>query len=404
MVLRTLTLMMLLLGLGACSFKKPSAQSPEEKAAAEVLQTIEQQKFDGQLSESNVRVQFLETQVPGEYTLLVQWPQGIPAMKVSLNNRHYQIINNATSMRDVSFAGQENSIHLIALNSIGGEISALALKANAPKDLIINRDVELTENTNYDVNRVYFLNKAKVRTNGFNLSIQTNKLYTGLEVQSKTNPMIPNEAHIVTFPLTNVATSYDQLKGSTIEIKARKAFGQLRIAMIGINGQDGAPGTTPAATSALDGANGQAADVRQDVYSCMQEDGRPCLDTMKFLCMVHPTNGDNGKKGLTGHQGQNGWNGGNSGALAVVIEDSSEFRLEVAQRRGQPGKGGPGGLGSAGGRGGKPGENSFGACRNAQSGAPGPQGDLGAPGADGQPGLIHQPFTNLTNALVYEIR
>jgi hypothetical protein len=404
MILRLLITSALLFSMAACSFKKPSAQSPEEKAAEEVIQNIEQQKFNGQLSSDNVQIQFLEAEYPGSYELVITWPKDVPGMKVSLNEGHFKIVHGANSLRTTVMHTEKHSVHMVALNSIGGEISAHSITVYSPSDLIVGNDLHLHENTNLNLNRVYINKNGRILTHGKNLSLQTNKLYVDAEIKKSNTPMDLRYSHIITAVPGEVASSLDQLSGSKIDITAKKAYGHLAIAMIGVNGQDGSNGANAVAEASLDGTAGKSAEVRQDIDSCMKPDGMPCSSQLKLFCISPPTNGGNGQKGFTGGRGQDGWSGGNSGTLAVVVEDDSEFRLEVALRRGQPGKGGSGGLGSAGGRGGPAGDNQFGKCRPAQNGAPGPQGDMGAPGANGQPGLIHQPITNLKSALIYEVR
>lgn len=404
MLMRFLISFTLMLSMAACSFKKPSAQSPEEKAAEQVLQQIEQQKFNGQLSEENVRVEFQEASRPGSYFLVVTWPKDVPAMKVSVDNKSYEIVNDRNSYKYAVMYNEKHSVHLVALNSIGGEISSHAIETHSPNDLLVNKEIKLLENVVYKVNRVYFQEEGRFLTNTRNLRIEANKIYVTTEGTPSKRQMDLRTAHIVTSHPDQIASSFDELKGSTVEIIAKKAYGQLRIGMIGINGKDGAPGANAVANDSLNGAPGRPADVRQEVDSCMSADGTPCFSDLKFFCISPPTNGTDGKKGFTGGPGQNGWNGGNSGSLSVVLEDSSEFQLEVALRRGLPGKGGAGGLGSPGGLGGPADENTFDKCRSAQNGAPGPQGDQGAAGVEGQPGLIHQPITNFSNAVIYEIR
>lgn len=395
MALRKLTLMMLILGLGACSFKKPSDQSPEQKAAGEVIQNIEQQKFNGQLSEENVKVEFVEAEDPGMYILVISWPKDVPGMKISVNEKPYTILNDAHHFRRQAIHGEKIDLHLIALNSIGGEISSLALSKTAPSDLIVQSNMVLKRDADFNVNRVYFFENSRIFTDGNNLTIEAKKLISTESPAQAGSGFDPAQAHILTTRPGETATDRSQIKSSHIHIKVEKALGVIRIGMFGLNGLDGRTGATGVPTPALNGTPGTAGDVMDDFDTCVEP---PCrASAPRIICAKNPTAGQAGLKGVTGARGEDGMNGGNPGSLTFFAGDSSEFRLEVTLKAGAPGQGGPGGQGSPGGTGGAPGENPLGKCSNAQRGTDGPQGEPGQPGAPGHPGAVLQPVTNVKN-------
>lgn len=398
---------LLCLTLGACAFSKDEAEKKKvlvnQGAQEDVLETIEQQAFSGQLSDENVRVEFEENDAPGVYDLVISWPKAIPSMKVAVGDMPYTIISKASNYKATATNDQTYQIHLVAQNSLGGDISSYTKIVRAPKDIVIKKRHDLTEGTKIKVNRLYFYDGGLIQTNGFNLEITANKIYTTTPLNDgKMSGFF--DAHILTNPPTQVAQTEKQHNGSIISIDAEKAYGRLRIALIGMNGQNGEAGKDAVADAALNGANGTDGVTKLLVESCVGADGMPCRQKPNLQCTSNPTDGSNGKKGYTGGRGGDGWNGGNSGQTAIFIQDSSEFLLEVMQRRGQPGKGGPGGKGSAGGLGGSAGANPQGKCRAAKNGANGPAGDDGPRGQDGQPGLLKEVVNNTPNAVIYEER
>ncbi len=396
----------LCLTLGACAFSKDEAekkkavliQSPQE----DVLETIEQQAFSGQLSDENVSIEFEENRVPGSYDLIISWPKVVPSMKVSIDGMPYSISKSFTHKIAVGH-NEEYQIHLVAQNSLGGDISAYTKVVRSPTDLLIKERKNLTEDTTLKARRIYFFEGGKIQTNGFSLNIIADKIYTTSSLDSGKMSNF-TEAHIRTNPPTQIAQTEKQLNGSHISIEAKKAYGILRLALIGMDGQDGESGKDAVADSALNGTPGKDGVIEALVESCLGPDGLPCRQKPSIQCTSNPTNGGPGKKGYTGGRGGDGWNGGNSGTAAIFVKDSSDFLLEVMQRRGRPGKGGDGGKGSAGGLGGSAGANPQGKCRSASNGANGSTGDQGPRGHDGQPGLLKEVVHNTPKAIIYEER
>ena len=166
--------------------------------------------------------------------------------------------------------------------------------------------------------------------------------------------------------------------GGFIEIRAKKATGELSIIL---NGEDGGDGIRPlpiteVAENGLNGFSGRY----------FEEFGMP--QNLRCRGFKPPTNGQDGKEGL---KGENGFPGGNTGSFFIEVHDSKEFRLNYEIK---PGLGGLGSLGGEGGYGGKGGiliiEDEK--CKRNWSKFPdgkrGPVGKSGKRGATGDVGEI----------------
>nr|BFD59383.1 hypothetical protein CKG001_14900 [Bdellovibrio sp. CKG001] len=402
MTLRTTSIFALCLFLGACAFKKDGAKEPSSPTSnSDVIETVEKVSFTGELNESNVKIDFIEDEEPGLYRLEITWPEEVPAMKVSVGNTPYQILKSGNRFTMPIGYSTKTNIHLVALNALGGESSTFAAEATSPKDILISNEEYLDQDSVISANRIYLLENGRIITNGYDLSLNANKIYvTSPSLESKSR-MHFRDAHILTTTPKNVATSIEFLKGSHIKIKAQKAVGHLRVAMVGFNGIDGKPGSN--GTAGTVGKKGRDGDIKDFSEYCVNDDGRPCLGSSQISCTANPTNGEAGSPGSQGQDGESGSAGGNSGILTAIIDDHTQFKLEVAQRRGLGGRGGAGGKGGQGGPGGAPGDNPLNKCKSAAVGPRGTNGADGKPGPDGKAGLLDDVITNVSNFSRYEI-
>lgn len=387
--------------LGACAFQKDDAKKETTpQATPDVVESVEKVSFNGELNEKNVKIEFLDAETPGVYQLVITWPEDVPAMKVSVRGMPYEIIK-ASKFSTTIEQGSKFTVHLVALNKIGGESSAYTADLTSPKDTIISDDMVISSDTVITSNRVFFTKNGRIITNGFNVSISTTKLILDASINESHSRMHVRDAHILTIAPGTKAPGIEFLKGSNIVIRAKKATGHLRVAMVGFNGINGATGAN--GTTGAVGKNGRDGEIKNFAELCVNDNGRPCRGPSQVECVTKPTNGETGGAGTAGIDGNAGSNGGNSGVLTAIIEDHTQFKLEVAQRRGLGGHGGVGGKGGAGGAGGAAGNNPLNKCANASNGATGAQGADGKIGQDGSPGLLDDVITNISNFSRYEI-
>lgn len=392
-----------------CSFKKDNSHSPP--AQQDVVETLkkdqEKQAFEGQLTESNVSIKFDEIDAPGAYKMLISWPNQISRMQVVINNGSPDIITGKSTFTIPVSQNTQQMIDLLAYDSLGAPISSLRLIKSAPKDFLIDSTVSLSADTTLDGNRLFITEKGLILTNGFNLSINVNKIT--LSQKEFTGMGMPTDnGHIVTSFLNLPATKLEQLRGSSISINAKIAIGHLHVFLIGANGQNGRDGremenATSNIQTSLNGTNGSDGQSFLPLRPCFKGNkDAPCDPVASYVCKKAPTNGEDGKAGPQGADGEDGWNGGDTGSISVVVQDYSQFSLEITQKRGSPGKGGQGAPGKDGGKGGLAGKSAEG-CPIAKNGNNGPRGKNGNAGHDGTFGKNGSVITSVSNTKVNEL-
>lgn len=397
------------LSVAGCSFKKDGGPTPEAAAAEELIKTIEtkkqQQAFEGKLTKENVSVRFEETDTIGFYEMIISWPSAIATMVITIDGGTPEIRGQGHGgiFKKSVGSGNTHKIELMSYDTLGSPISSLAMIVQVPKDLEVSKTSQLSGSAVFEVNRVFFRDNAQIITNGFDLTIKAKKIFVdNLEITSSRIPA--NRAHIITTYPNTLAEGQTQLSGSKIQITADQAIGTLAVALIGYNGPDGENGADapPPAPGTLDGANGQPGQERSRRQPCMRFNMDVPCEPEVVVCGVAATNGSDGKPGLNGSPGADGWNGGNTGDLDINIKNSSEFKLEVAQKVGIAGKGGLGGKGTSGGKGGAGGHKTAycGAGASGKDGAPGVKGADGKNGQLGQKALIKH---NVQKVEIYDL-
>lgn len=407
--------------LGACSFQKESEKQKKTiETTTEVLTQFERnreikkqsEEDNGQLTDQNVSLSFIENKEPGSYRLRINWPESVVSMSIQINDGFEMATAKDSYYETNVIHDTEYRIRLYSKNSNGVEVSRKEIAAKSPKDFILQGHEELNQDTSLNVRRLYIFSTGRLLTNGFNLSIRTEKLF----IFKKDDDQIESgifeaDAHITTSPRNKIAHIPVQLSGSKISITAKEAHGHLRVALLGVNGQNGrngdeldqAKGFVRGIDPNLNGANGEDGIVLKDQLPCpSRRMDIPC-EKVKLICQKAPTNGAPGKTGLAGTTGEDGMRGGDSGSLFVHVEDSSNLTIEVGQRAGMPGHGGNGGTGSLGGLGGKPGKNPGYPCTAAQDGPEGPRGPKGNEGKTGADGKIGTVDTGAARTTVFAL-
>ncbi|WP_413581387.1 collagen-like protein [Bdellovibrio sp. HCB288] len=397
----------LCLSVGACAFKKEDAEDKQRQELADVVtQQLDEKKekiaFEGTLTKENVSVRFDENETPGSYNMVIEWPDAVGMMEVTLNGR---VIG---SFKEKSFSistphSQKYQIVLRAYATLqegGGFLSSIGIEKEAHKDFILDGIYNLSKAELFKVNRAYLRKGSKIVTNGHNLEINTNKLYV------EASDLIGNEydrAQIATFPFDRKSINPNELSPGRISIIANQAFGDLMISMIGVTGYDAKLITeTPAwkrfmqlpskATKGSSGADG----ILTVPPECEQLPFNAKEVCKKLsVCLENPKDGNPGAQGANGLNGVNGNPGGNTGDLVIDIKNDSEFNASVYRKAGLGGMGSSGTPGQLGGDGGDPGKNPENRCKNAAQGPRGADGAHGKDGTRGPRGAYGQITTNI---------
>jgi|GEM_PF-1596233 len=400
----------------ACSFKKDGSDDKSPAANnTDVIETIkkeqEKQAFAGQLTEQNVSVNFYETERPGIYKMILQWPSAISRMQIIVNEGAPVIKAAVNSHEETVASDRTYRVSFLAYDSLGAPMSSLTIEKIAPKDYVVDGIQSLKKDTLVEANRIFFLPSSQIISNGYNLSLITKKL---IILDNSSSAGVPNYlvAQVLTrLPTAKIETDLDK-RQSSITIQADKAVGVLKVALVGANGNDGRSGQEleqlkgiQKVNAQLNGPAGADGVLGWTTKSCPKRfsvDGPPCEKEIP-LCQKAPTNGGDGLPGEAGHDGENGEDGGPTGSLTALIKDHSSFSLEVIQMAGKPGKGGQGAPGHPGGRGGDPGKNPGSPCANAQRGSDGPVGVRGADGKDGKPGLVGEVLHSVERIKIIQL-
>jgi hypothetical protein len=167
---------------------------------------------------------------------------------------------------------------------------------------------------------------------------------------------------------------------ATLSLKLREARGKLSLSLRGFDGLAGRDGQRPAK---YPGAAAQGSPAATE--KVVTESGRLGYHE-STVCSAQPGNGHNGARGHAGENGGNGGDGTAGGRLLVLIERSSDLKLDYSVEGGTGGRGGRGSAGGEGQEGGAPGAMRS-PCNPARSGERGPDGFAGKNGEDGKAGV-----------------
>lgn len=238
-VTQTLLLTFILL-LGACSKHTTNRKLPEPSLPSEAKvtpQTLQHETFDGRLNKQNVQIKF-EEGGRGIYNIVISWPVWSHGVRLILDEQNPVFVKDRNYFRQPILSGSEVSVELFTLNEVGDHASSFYSKVQSPTDLIIEKDIHLSARTNLEANRIFFVNTSKIFTHGHSLFIKASLIQTKTKIQHEAKRLSLLESHIVTRLPGEIAKSMSELGGARVEIQAKKAIGQLNIAMVGINGND----------------------------------------------------------------------------------------------------------------------------------------------------------------------
>jgi hypothetical protein len=384
----------------ACAFKKsePAPPTTAESVVDKLQKEKSREAADGVLTKDNVSIEFVENPMPNSYQMIVRWPPSIRNITFRVNDGSTQIKNNIHFAEFAVLGGERQKIEMVSYGTVSAvPLSAIILDTQSPIDFVVDNIVELEKDRQIKGNRLFLRSPGRIQTNGFNLTIDVNKLMVDEDERVKRGDIaFTSLAQILTFvPGTVAKTDRDRI-GSVISINAREAHGDLRVAMVGVNGRMGVSGavrekTMPDAPKRIAAAprpeaqgtpGSQSPDSPGGPARGGYDNARP---PTQGVCINQPGNGGPGLGGDRGVRGGPGERGGNAGTLILNVENSKNFLVEVRQKAGSGGKGGVGGPGFPGGLGGLPGKPRD-KCNPAEAGPQGPTGLEGLSGADADNG------------------
>jgi hypothetical protein len=286
----------------------------------------------------------------GRYQAEITWTRGLTNISVYLNGTSVysqQDINTSSYVMDLQ-SDTNYSIRVYTVNDDRNlevttkEKSLIAAwEIRTPLDLLLNQNILDTlfsknEGNTISAHRIFLEKDSELFTNGNNLSLKAEELFTDRSAISTFSPgsKAPND--------TNGRS------GGMIFINAKRAHGLLTLNMRGEHGGDGIDGLSfiDRAGKGARGENGLCAIVegpRRIVYNCDRKNGQ----------------GQRGAKGADANPGSNGGAGGNTGLCKVQIaEESPDFLVDIKKTAGQPGNPGHASQPQLGGLGGDPGHST----------------------------------------------
>ena len=274
----------------------------------------------------------------------------------------------------------------------------VSLDLKVPKDLVIDQKLDLQEKSTQDLlmltaedlsstininsfARIYFTAGGILNLNGKSMQVEAAEIHS-------------ENGLIQTFtPGAKADDGRPGQSGGTVQIKALRAFGNLKIEMRGQNGGDGlAAKPADLALKGAPGAAGEPGEINNE--RTLDEWGQ-----YRVGCKKVPGRGLQGHKGFQGYPGGHGQKGGDTGSATLDFSDSKDFAVLILPIVGQGGQGAIGGNGGGGGDGGPAGPmppiplNNIYAC-SPLAGAMGDSGDRGNSGEPGASGEIQSFLLN----------
>ena len=323
-----------------------------------------------------VKIGVQPTTEPEKYMVYFGWPQISDPRRVRIRMEQTLAVVESNQTTFSHEVGHNQTLTytfdiLTADNKIEKSFSKLV---KIPRDFVVRKDQsEFSENTTLSVNRL-FIGEVPLRTNGFDVEIQTNEL-------------ISKKGIVETFPEgLKAAINVDGRSGGNLIVNAASAHGSLKVYMRGEHGGDGAKGPAfpdRAASGTPAGAGFYFCECVGRTCNLIQSAPEKTIQGRSCYCESTGSDAGNGANGVQGRKGLPARKGGNSGNLKINIKDGSGFLIESFKSiglAGQPGEGGDGQLGGLGGTtsgvkcAGKPGGG----------GATGPKGESGDWSQDGE--------------------
>lgn len=398
-ILNVLMISQIGLAMG-CAFKEDTGPVKPETKPSDVIETIEKgreaQAGDLEIALSKAKLTFDEAAHPNSYIARISWLPVLKRVIVSKkDDPRERVLNNVTEYSEPVGGGTKVSYVIRVQDAFGMSLFSRELVGDVPEDGVVVGKNSLKKDENWIYNRLFFFENGQILLDGFNLSIRANKLfvYGGANKRSEAEKgKAPNSyAHILTNEPHALLVN-GRSGGSTINIDAEIAEGELYVHLMGAKGLPGKSGDQKIKEGKLSldtpkpekqGAPGRPGKSRTRALPCRGTMGDVPCDS-QVVCDAAPTNGEPGLRGDPGPSGENGGEGGKAGSIYFNVKEHRDFKVTVYFTAGSGGDGGKGSeVGYIGGLGGTPGTPANG-CPTAVAG---PQGPRGNKGLDGQAGL-----------------
>lgn len=380
--------------LSSCAFRIEDDEALRKQAAGEILETLVKTASTERIASRDIDIQLSEDEAFNEFKLSVRWPAKVYLGEIKIDNE--PLISTSEPFMRRHIVGRDVPIQIAVTlyNEIGGIIGNKSTTVKFLKDIAISKPTSF--NDEFEANRLLITTGGRIITNGQSLTIKAKKII----IEDTYNPgaaFRAEDAHILTvLPGTKSPTTEGKPSHADIRIQADEAIGDLRVALIGFDGNDGVTPIVkhPPAAAGKNGTSGESQDIGR---YCTDDRGRPCRS--EIICKVEPQAAEPGLKGAKGIDAAPGQDGGDTGSLTIDIRNTENFTAKIITL---PGEGGKSGLRGEGGPGGPPGITPRAApgCRQPKPASSGDQGPYGNYGKDGISGAIGFIDTKATRAQI----
>lgn len=313
----------------------------------------------------DAKFNLIASEIPHQYQMVVTWPSDIKSVVIEDDGK--KVFTTVSGNQHILSLKDNTRFNLRVFTNDGEKPVLIGeFQGATPSDYTFSGNVELKEDTTIEAHRVFFINKAKIQTNGKALVVSADQI-------------VSDDAEVFSFNQgTKAGIETSGASGGLVHLKSKEASGHMKVTLRGQHGGDGRNGL-PWEIKAADGGGG-----RGGAHDCL----RPPLigGPLKCWCTRTPDNGGDGAAGAKGRSGTPAGRGGNSGKIIVEIKEPSQFVVEPFQEigfAGIPGKGGPGQEGGNGGPAGDPSSSECSSARNGNKGATGANGDDAPQAMDG---------------------
>ena len=387
-------LCVLFLILSSCAFRIEDDETLRKQAAGEILETLVKTSTTERVASRDIDIQLSEDDEFNEFKLSIRWPAKVYIGEIKIDNDPLISTSEPFVKRNIVGRDIPIQISVTLYNEIGGIIGNKSTTVKFLKDIAISKPTYFSDELN--ANRLLITTGGRIITNGKDLTIIAKKII----VEDTYNPgaaFRAKDAHILTvLPGTKSPTADGKPSHAFIKIKADEAIGDLRVALVGFDGNDGITPfvTHPIAAAGKNGTSGESQDIGR---YCADERGRPCRS--EIICKVEPEAAKPGAKGARGIDADHGQDGGDTGNLTVDIKNTESFTAKIITL---PGRGGKSGLRGEGGPGGPPGITPKAApgCQQPKPAPSGEKGEYGNFGKEGNSGAMGFIDTKATSAQI----
>jgi hypothetical protein len=233
----------LVLAFSACmKIKKKDEAVAAATVTVNEVQVEQQSVSTTVMQKSDLQIEYKGQANPNQYSAVLNWPKNT-ASTFRILNPNNEIIDNIDSNYTISelAGGKEYKIIFEQFDLKDQKrLAVFDIILLPPIDLAFDHELNMIENLDYNIERLFLTSRAKIYTNQYHLNIKAKYIYSDYG------------ALITNFPIGSVATTDTVgLSGGKIDISTTEAIGSLQVIMNAQQGGQGSWGTPSAKSNGL---------------------------------------------------------------------------------------------------------------------------------------------------------